>query len=78
MDTADEWTELRRCTWLHEAHFLRSLLQSADIDVLIPDEHTAGVYPGITPMMGGVRVLVPAADLAHARELLAAIEADGS
>jgi hypothetical protein len=40
-----EWVEIRRCTWLHQAELIRSVLESAGLEVLIPNEHTIGVEP---------------------------------
>lgn len=71
MDTP--WVELRTCAWLHEAHFIRSVLEGAGIEAFIPDEHTVGVHPGLTPAIGGVRVLVRPEDAEAAREVLASV-----
>lgn len=68
MDTL--WVEVRSCHWLHEAQLLKSVLESAAIDALIPDEHTLGIQPLYGPALGGVRILVRADDLQRARELL--------
>jgi hypothetical protein len=69
MDT--EWIEVRSCTWLHEAHFLKSVLEGAGIEVRIPNEHTLGVQPAFGFLLGGVRVLVRPDDRERAEELLA-------
>lgn len=71
-----EWVEVRSCTWMHEAHLVKSVLESAGIEVRIPNEHTLGVQPGFAPLLGGVRVLVPAEDRDAAEAVLAAA-ADG-
>ena len=68
---SNEWVEAASCTWLHEASFLRSVLEAAGIDCMIPDEHTLGVQPLYAPLLGGVRVLVRQEDLERAREVLA-------
>jgi hypothetical protein len=65
-----QWTEVRSCTWLHEAEFFKSLLEAEGIDVFLPDQHTLGVDPGLAPAFGGVRVLVRANDAARAREMI--------
>ena len=65
-----EWIELRTCRWVHEAQFLKSVLESAGIDAMVPDEHTLGAQPFYAPMLGWVRVLVRAGDLERAREIL--------
>jgi hypothetical protein len=66
----EDWVEVRNCAWLHEAQFLGSVLDSAGIEWLIPDEYTIGVHPGFVPAIGGIRLLVHAKDLEHAREIL--------
>ena len=67
---------IRHCMWLHEAHLIVSVLESADIDATIPDAFTIGVRPELGNALGGVRVLVRAADFDRANEVLATVEAD--
>ena len=76
----DEWVEVRNCNWVHEAQFFRSVLESAGIEVLIPDEHTLSVQPMYSAALGGVRVLVRSVDCQRAAELLdaAAVTAEES
>jgi hypothetical protein len=69
-----EWVELNRCTLLHEAQFIRSLLESEGIDVLITGEHSVAVQPFLGVMPGAIPVLVRAADLERARELIDSAE----
>lgn len=69
---SDEWVEVWNCAWLHEAQFLTSVLESAGIPSMIPDQYTLGVQPLYAPALGGVRILVHAEDLERARELLKA------
>lgn len=71
-----DWVVVRRCTSMHEAVLLRSVLESEGIPCALPDEHTLGVHPGLTFLAGGVRVLVPAAEAERAEDLLAGVEAD--
>ena len=66
-----DWVEVRNCNYLHEAQFLKSVLDSEDIESLIPDQYTLGVDPLYVAALGGVRLMVRAADLDRARELLA-------
>jgi hypothetical protein len=73
MDQADEWVEVRNCNWLHQAQFLKSVLESEGIDVQLPDEHVLGVQPFYGAAVGGVRVMVRAADLQRATELLESV-----
>ena len=70
-----EWIQVRNCNWLHEAHFVKSVLESEGITVQIPDEHTVGLQPGIATALGGIRVLVPSDEWSRATELLAAVNA---
>jgi putative signal transducing protein len=65
-----EWVEVRSCAFLHEAEFVKSLLEAEGIEVFLPDEYTLGVDPGLAPGFGGVRILVPRAELLRARDVL--------
>ena len=69
---ADEWVEVRSCSWVHEAEVFKSVLDSAGIESLIPDAYTLGVQPLYGPALGGVRLLVRAEDAERALELLEA------
>jgi transglutaminase-like putative cysteine protease len=69
-ENENPWVEAWSCTWPHEAQFVRSLLEAADIEVMLPDEHTLSIDPGLIPAFRGVRVLVPSADLERAREVI--------
>ena len=70
----DQWAEVRNCNWLHEAHFVKSVLESEGIEVQLPDEHTIGLQPGIATALGGVKVFVHQSDLKRANELLESAE----
>lgn len=65
-----EWVEVRSVLWLHEAEFLKSVLASAGIEAMIPNEETLGIQPLYGNLLGGVRVLVRPEDLEEARALL--------
>jgi hypothetical protein len=67
---SDDWVEVRSCTWLHEAAFLKSVLDAAGIEAVIPNEQTLAVQPLYGQLLGGVRVLVRAEDRERAQELL--------
>lgn len=67
---SDEWVEAKACTWMHEALFLRSVLEAAGIESLIPNEHTLNAQPLYANMLGGVRVLVRSEDFERAKEIL--------
>jgi zinc protease len=76
--TEGGWVVLRACASMHEAIVLRSVLEGAGIDCVLPDEHSLGVHPGLTFMAGGVRLLVREDDLERAEDVLDEIdEADG-
>ena len=38
-----EWVVIDTSTWLHEALFLKSVLESEGIEAMIPNEYTLGV-----------------------------------
>jgi hypothetical protein len=65
-----EWVEVRNCPWLHEAQFLKSVLDGAGIEAFIPNEQTLGVQPLYANMLGGAQLLVHPDDLERATELL--------
>ena len=69
-DPNHDWVEAASCTWLREAAFLRSVLDAAGIEALIPNEQTLGVQPLFGNLVGGVRILVSPGDLDRAREVL--------
>lgn len=74
---ANDWVEVRSCTWLHEAAFFKSVLDAAGIEALIPNEQTLDVQPLYGQLVGGVRVLVREEDLNRATELLDSAEPPG-
>ena len=65
-----EWVVAATRIWLHEALFLKSVLESAGIEAMIPNEYTLGVQPLYSNLLGGAQVLVRAEDKARAEELL--------
>jgi hypothetical protein len=65
-----KWVVAATCTWLHEAQFLKSVLESAGIIATIPNEYLLGVQPLYSNVVGGAAVMVQAGDLAAAREVL--------
>ncbi len=66
----DDWVEVHNCAWLHEAQFVTSVLESAGIDALIPDEYTVGIQPFYATALGGIRIMVRTEDAERAREVL--------
>ena len=69
-EVKDQWVEAWSCTWVHEAQFLKSVLEAEGVDVLLPDEYTLGVDPFLAPAFHGVRLLVRSQDLPRARQIL--------
>lgn len=69
-DGPEEWVVAWNSSWLHDALFVRTLLESEGIDVMIPDEHTVGVHSLLANAIGGIRVLVRASDQERAAEVL--------
>ena len=69
-----------------EAKLARAVLESADIPCYLENEHTLAANWALTPVLGGLRLMVAPADLTLAGEILASrvsdeqlnAEADGS
>lgn len=72
----EEWVVVRTCTWLHDALFLKSVLDAAGIDAMIPDEHTVSAQPLYAQALGGIRIIVRAEDFERATELLDSDQSD--
>jgi hypothetical protein len=75
---ADDFVTLRTVMWVHEAHFIKSVLDVEGIEVLIPDEHTLGVNPFLSNAIGGARVMVRTQDFARAQAALDALDQTSS
>jgi hypothetical protein len=69
----EELVTVRNCNYLHEAEFIKSLLDADGIDAEIPDQYMAAVQPGLGGTIGGIRVTVRSSDLERAQEALAAV-----
>jgi hypothetical protein len=67
---SDEWVLLKQCASMQEAVVLRSVLEGAGVECVLPDEHTLGVHPGMAYLDAGVRMLVRAEDFERAEEIL--------
>ena len=74
IDPNVEWVVAATPTWLHEALFLKSVLESEGIEAMIPNEYTLGVQPLYSNLLGGAQVMVRASDKARAEELLESVE----
>jgi hypothetical protein len=66
-DKGDRLVQAAATNDLVEAHLLKGLLEGAGIQVFLFDEQAAGYTPFV---IGGVRLMVPASELARAREVL--------
>ncbi|MBN2626965.1 MAG: DUF2007 domain-containing protein [Spirochaetales bacterium] len=66
------------CVYDGPDHFLalsaKEILESEGITVIMPTEHTGGVYPQYSLITGGNRLMVSEADAPRAREILAGFE----
>lgn len=69
-EESERWVVAWNSSWLHDALFVKSLLESEGIAVLIPDEHTVGVHSLLANAIGGIRVLVREEDQERAAEIL--------
>jgi hypothetical protein len=57
-----------------EAEILRSRLEAEGVNAIIGDTNLVGVIPILSPVFGGVRVLVPESHCELAHKVIAAIE----
>ena len=69
----EQLVNVRICHYLHEAEFIRSVLESDGIDADIPDQYMAGVQPALGAAIGGIRVQVRSSDLERAEQSLATV-----
>lgn len=69
-EETERWVVAWNSSWLHDALFVKSLLESEGIAVLLPDEHTVGVHSLLANAIGGIRVLVREEDQERAAEIL--------
>ncbi len=68
----DEFVTVHNANWIHDALFVKSVLEGDGIDAFVPDEHTVSLDPGLIAALGGVRVQVRAADADRARHVIEA------
>ena len=59
-----------RYSFPHEAQIARASLESAGLNAVVADEHTINANWLYSQALGGVKVLVPAAQVEEAKELL--------
>jgi Putative prokaryotic signal transducing protein len=77
VDAEQRWILVRNCANIQDAFFIRAALEGSEIESLIPDEHVANMRSDLVTAIGGVRVLVRAADFDRARGLLDAADQKG-
>jgi hypothetical protein len=77
VDADQRWILVRNCANIQDAFFIRAALEGSEIESLIPDEHVANMRSDLVTAIGGVRVLVRAADFDRARGLLDAADQKG-
>lgn len=69
----DDLVTVHNANWVHDALFVKSVLEGDGIDAFVPDEHTLSVDPALGAALGGVRVQVRASDAERARRVIAAV-----
>lgn len=70
---SDELVTIHNCVYLHEAEFVKSVLEAEGIAAVIPDEFTVGVDPALSVPLGGIRVQVAQNDVERATATLRAV-----
>lgn len=69
----NELVTVHNANWVHDALFVKSVLEGDGIDAFVPDEHTLSVDPALGAALGGVRVQVRTSDAERARRVIAAV-----
>jgi hypothetical protein len=69
----DEFVTVHNGIYLHEAEFIKSVLEADGIEAVIPDAFTVGVDPALSVPLGGIRVQVLKPDAERARATLRAV-----
>ena len=69
----DELVTIHNGVYLHEAEFVKSVLEAEGIEALIPDAFTVGVDPALSVPLGGIRVQVAKQDAERAAATLRAV-----
>lgn len=67
-DQDTDWIILESFSWLQEALVIKSFLENAGIQCVIPEEHIGTINPLVTGM--NIRILVRKSKLNEARKLL--------
>jgi hypothetical protein len=66
----NNWTVIIAFTYGHEAHLVKSILESEEIEVILRDELNAQVCEAGANAVGGVKVCVRQQDVVRAMHLL--------
>lgn len=69
----DELVTIHNGVYLHEAEFIKSVLEAEGIAAVIPDAFTVGVDPALNIPLGGIRVQVAKHDAERAVATLRAV-----
>ena len=69
----DELVTIHNSIYLHEAEFVKSVLDAEGITAVIPDAYTVGVDPAMSVPLGGIRVQVAKQDVERATATLRAV-----
>ena len=69
----DELVTIHNGVYLHEAEFVKSVLEAEGIEAVIPDAFTIGVDPALSVPLGGIRVQVAKHDAERAAATLRAV-----
>jgi hypothetical protein len=69
----DEFVTVHNGIYLHEAEFIKSVLEAEGIEAVIPDAFTVGVDPALSVPLGGIRVQVAKHDAERAAAALRAV-----
>lgn len=70
MGSPNDWVIVKSFSFPHEAQLARSALEAAGIEADIRDENVVRMDWFYSNAVGGVKVLVPPANLEHALEIL--------
>jgi len=71
-DDDGDWLMVARCLDPTEAHLLRACLEAAGLDAMVADANLVQTHSLIAVAVGGARVMVPEAQLEHAKAVLEA------
>lgn len=74
-DISGDFVRVATCNTPTEAYLLRGVLESAGLAPQVADANIVQANNWMTPAMGGVRVLVPASQVAAAKQAMAEFEA---